>query len=80
MRNLMKWAIATAMMSIGFAAFLVLCGEDIPGRPMSDGYFFGSKLAAGAVLYLDILTAKFFNRRGWRPEIKDPEADDGWED
>ena len=76
MRRIAQWSIYLTLGIVGFAAFLILCGEDTPGQPMSDKVFFGSKLAAGAVLYLCVLAGKFFNRRGLLPEFKDPEEEE----
>ncbi len=80
MKRITQWSIYLTLMIVGFAAFLILCGEDTPGQPMSDKVFFGSKLAAAAVLYLCVLAGKYFNRRGLLPEFKDPENKAGRED
>lgn len=81
MKRIAQWSIYLTLGTVGFAAFLILCGEDTPGQPMSDKVFLGSKLAAGAVLYLCVLAGKYFNRRGLLPEFKDPEEEEaGMED
>ena len=77
---LIQWGVFMTLTIMEFISLLILCGEDTPGQPMSDRVFFGTKITAGAVLYLCILAGKYFNRRGWLPEINDPEEDDGWED
>lgn len=75
MKRIAQWSIFSTLFLVGFVAFLILCGEDTPGQPMSDTVFFGSKLAAGAVLYLCVLVGKYFDRRGLLPEMEDPEED-----
>ena len=80
MRRIAQWSIYLTLGIVGFVVFLILCGEDTPGHPMSDKVFFGSKLSAGAVLYLCVLAGKFFNRRGLLPEFKDPEEEAGRKD
>lgn len=79
MKRIAQWSILTGLMAVGFIAFLVLCGEDTPGQPMSDKVFFGSKLAAIAVLFLCVWAGKYLNRKGMLPEMKEPK-DDTWED
>lgn len=79
-RKIAQWSLYSLLGVVGGLAFLILCGEDTPGHPMSNEVFFRTKISAGAVLYLCVLAGKYFNRRGWLPEIKDPEEDDGWED
>lgn len=56
-------------------SFFILAGEDIPGQPMSDLMFFGSKLAAMASLWLCFRTGKWLNKKGLLPEIKEDEED-----
>lgn len=52
-------------------SFFILAGEDIPGQPMSDLKFFGSKLAAMASLWLCFRTGRWLNKKGLLPEIKE---------
>lgn len=55
----------------GFISILVCAGEDIPGQPMSDLKFFGSKLAAMASLWPCYRTGRWLNKKGLLPEIKE---------
>lgn len=59
----------------GFISFLILAGEDIPGQPMSDLKFYGSKLIAMASLWLCFRTGQWLNKKGLLPEIKEDEED-----
>lgn len=77
MRRTLQWCIYLTLGIAGFAAFLALCGEDAPGRPMSLKAFVGIKLAAGAVIWLCVMAGKYFGRRGLLPEFKDPEEEGG---
>lgn len=52
-------------------SFFILAGEDIPGQPMSDLKFYGSKLAAMASLWLCCRTGRWLNKKGLIPEIKE---------
>lgn len=80
MRKIAQWSLLLTLLIIGFCAFLMLCGEDTPGQPMSDAVFFGSKISAAAVLYLSVLAGKYFNRRGLLPDFEEPEEDNDPED
>ena len=55
----------------GFISFIILAGEDIPGQPMSDLKFYGSKLIAMASLWLCYRTGRWLNKKGLLPEIKE---------
>ncbi len=75
MRKIAQWSVFLTIGIVGFGAFLILCGEETPGHPISDAVFFGSKISALAVLYLCVLAGKFFNRRGLLPDFEDPEEE-----
>lgn len=64
----------------GFLSFLVLCGEDIPGQPMSNLQFFGSKGLAFASLGLCYLAGRKLNRMGLLPDMEEDDEEDEWED
>lgn len=57
----------------GIASIVVCGGEDIPGQPMSDALFFGSKTIGIISFGLCCLTGRYLNRRGWLPKIKEEE-------
>lgn len=55
----------------GIASICVCAGEDIPGQPMSDALFFGSKTIGIISFFLCLLTGRYLKRKGWLPEIKE---------
>lgn len=55
----------------GLISLLVIAGEDIPGQPMSDLKFFGSKIIATASLWLCVRTGQWLDKKGLLPEIKE---------
>lgn len=64
----------------GFLSVCVMAGEDIPGQPMSELQFYGSKLLAAASLGLCYLAGRKLNRMGLLPEVKEEEPEEEWED
>lgn len=54
----------------GFISILVCAGEDIPGQPMSDLKFFGSKIAGIVSFWLCFRTGRRWERKGLLPKIK----------
>ena len=75
-KRIAQWSIFSMLFLVGFVAFLILCGEETSGQNISELDFFGSKLAAGAVLYLCVLVGKYFDRLGLLPEVEDPEKEE----
>lgn len=75
-----QWCILLTLCTIGFCAFLVLCGEDAPGNTSMSWslFFFWSKLTAGAILYLCYLTGRYCESQGLLPHFKNHENE--WED
>ena len=59
----------------GFASILICAGEDIPGQPMSDAMFYGSKLLGILSFWLCCRTGRWLNKKGLLPEIKEDEED-----
>ncbi len=59
-----QWAITTALMTVGFIAFLILCGEETPDNPMPLGQFFAAKIAALTVLGGCIKAGKYLHGKG----------------
>lgn len=55
----------------GLISILVCAGEDIPGQPMSDLKFFGSKIAGIISFWLCIRTGRKWKRKGLLPETKE---------
>lgn len=80
MMHLLQWGILTGLFLTGMIAFLVLCSEEMPGEQIRLKVFVFSKLSAGAVIFLCVQAAKFFNRRGMLPEINEASEDAGRED
>lgn len=74
-----QWAITTALMTVGFIAFLILCGEETPGNPMPPGQFLAAKLAALAVLGGCIKAGKYLHGKGLIVDM-DEEDDEIQED
>ena len=62
-----RWIILMAIVATAYTAFLVMAGDDIPGKPMSMRFFIASKLIAGAVFLLCIQAGRFCSRRGLLP-------------
>lgn len=54
----------------GFLSVCVMAGEDIPGQPMSDLKFFGSKIAGIVSFWLCFRTGRRWERKGILPKIK----------
>ena len=80
MKRTAQWVIYLLIMLAGFFALLLLCGEETPGKRMSDKIFFTSKIVGLAILYGCVKAWKYFNREGMLPDLEDPDDDDGWED
>lgn len=67
-----QWACLTALVLVGFAAFLVLAGEEAPNEPpMPFGKFLAIKAGAMAVFALCALLGKYLYRKGLLPEIEE---------
>ena len=75
MLRILRWGILTALVATGLTAFLILCSETTPGEPMPLKLFLYSKLGAGAIIYLSVQAAKFFNQRGLLPDLHDTEEE-----
>lgn len=63
-----QWIILLAIVATAYTAFLVMAGDDTPGRPMSLRFFVASKLIAGAVFIICIQAGRFCSRRGLLPK------------
>lgn len=55
----------------GFISILVCAGEDIPGQPMSDLQFFGSKFIGIISFWLCYRTGRKWKQKGLLPKIKE---------
>lgn len=67
-----QWACLTALMLVGFAAFLVLAGEEAPNQPpMPFLKFLAIKLGALAVFGLCVLAGRYLYRKGLLPEVEE---------
>ena len=67
-----QWGILTLLMLVGFAAFLVMAGEDAPNDPPTPlGEFLLVKGIALAVFGLCVLAGKYLNRKGLLPDVKE---------
>lgn len=71
-----KEAILQALGIWGILSIIVLAGEDIPGEPMSDAKFYGTKIAAIVSFALCLLTGRYLNRKGMLPDVKEEEEND----
>lgn len=72
MKTKTKQAIRLSLLFIwGFTSVLVLAGEDIPGQPMSDMEFYGTKLMAMASLWLCFRTGRWLKGKGLLPETNE---------
>ena len=69
-----KQYITMCLLSIwGLCSFIVLAGDEIPGQPISDLKFYGSKAIALASIWLCFRTGKWLGKKGLIPEIKEEE-------
>lgn len=55
----------------GFASIIICAGEDIPGKPMSDAMFYGSKLFGILSFWLCYRTGCWLDKKGLLPKIKE---------
>lgn len=55
----------------GLSSILVCGGDDLPGLPMSDAMFYGTKIAGTASLWLCCYAGRWLNKKGLLPEIKE---------
>jgi hypothetical protein len=55
----------------GFASIIICAGEDIPGKPMSDAMFYGSKLFGILSFWLCYRTGRWLDKKGLFPKFKE---------
>lgn len=63
----------TLLFAWGFISILVCAGEDMPGQPMSDLMFFGSKIAGAISFWLCCRAGRRWKQKGLLPETKEEE-------
>lgn len=68
------WSLYLAIMIIGAVAFLVLCADENPCKPMSDALFFGIKFGALGALYGCAKALDYLGKRGMLPGNENPET------
>lgn len=66
-----QWAILSALVLVGFMAFLVMCGDDDPFNPMPLGQFLFIKAVALAVFGCCVWIGKICNKKGLLPEMEE---------
>lgn len=73
---LLKHALCVLTFLVGFSAFVVMAGEEVPGAPLE--LFLLTKLMASLVLWLSFMFGKFCVRHNLFPEglINDMGRDD----
>ncbi|MCF0187914.1 MAG: hypothetical protein HUK04_00245 [Bacteroidaceae bacterium] len=75
-----QWATMTALVSVGFLAFMVVAGDENPENPMNIGAFCLIKGAAMAVIYGCYRVGKILDRKGLLPEVSEDDENEMWED
>lgn len=70
-KEALKWTLLYLLGLWGIASIIVCAGEDLPGLQMSDGLFFGTKLAGITSLLLCFRAGRWLNKKGLLPEIEE---------
>lgn len=68
MKKVFQWAAYIVIATVACLAFLVIIGEDDPYNPMSLTRFLVTKLAAAAVMALDLWAGYHLNKNGLFPD------------
>lgn len=76
MSNFFKWAIFSALFTVGFIGLLILAGDDDPYNPMPLGRWFLLKAVGAALIYAAYRIGKLLDRHNLLPEFKDLEEDE----
>lgn len=76
MSHFLKWAIFTALFSVGFIGLLILAGDDDPYNPMPLGRWFMLKAMGAALMYAAYRIGILLDRYNLLPEFKDLEEDE----
>jgi hypothetical protein len=67
----MKWVYMTVIVFWGILSFILMCGEDTPDNPMTMLEFFELKVLAVVSFGLCLLTARWLDRKGLLPDMKE---------
>ncbi len=78
MREVLQRVLYYAILTIGFAAFLILCSEDTPGKVTPLAVFVTGKAGALAVIGICAGAVAYMQRRGMLSDNDEPEHI--WED
>ncbi len=65
-----QWSLLTLLTTWGMFAFLFLAGEDNPDMPMALSLFLLIKVIAFINLVVCYQVGKYFNKRGWLPDLE----------
>ena len=75
--ELCKWVLFYALCTVGFIAFMFLCGEEDPNsEPLPLGIFFLYKLGSLALIYLCVQIGKKLHAAGMLPKKIDEELEE----
>ncbi|MBR1786677.1 MAG: hypothetical protein IJ756_05900 [Paludibacteraceae bacterium] len=68
-KSIGQWSLLTLLSTWGMFAFIFLAGEDNPDMPISFLLFLVIKVVALINLVACYQVGKYFNKRGWLPDL-----------
>ncbi len=69
----MKWVYMTVIVFWGILSFILMCGDEAPGHPLTIGEFVVMKVAAVISFGLCLATARWLDSKGLLPEMNEEE-------
>lgn len=68
--NILRFILLSLIGLWGWASINLCAGENIPGRPMSDAMFYGSKLFGILSFLLCYRTGRWLGNKGYLPKLQ----------
>lgn len=69
-KSVAQWALLCLLYLLGIVAFFFVVGEENPEKPLPSALFLLIKAGASVGLLVCVLVGKWFNRRGWLPDLE----------